>query len=73
MKIQPLHALIAEMRAVARGKTAAPASAAEPSIESAEALLRTIHDAKPQSVATHSTSTSRSIVAPCSREASAKS
>jgi predicted transcriptional regulator len=62
MKIQPLHGLIAEMRAVARGETAAPASAAEPSVESAEALLRlltpdnrlllrTIRDAKPQSVA----------------------
>jgi predicted transcriptional regulator len=62
MKIQPMNNLIAEMRAVARGEIAAPADAAAPSIESAEALiriltpdnrslLRTIRDAKPQSVA----------------------
>jgi predicted transcriptional regulator len=62
MKIQPMKGLIAEMRAVARGETAAPADAALASVESAEALLRlltpdnrsllrTIRDAKPQSVA----------------------
>jgi predicted transcriptional regulator len=62
MKIQPMKNLIAEMRAVARGEVAAPPDAASPSIESAEALirlltpdnrslLRTIRDAKPQSVA----------------------
>jgi predicted transcriptional regulator len=62
MKIQPMKDLIAEMRAVARGETAAPADAALPSVESAEALLRlltpdnrsllrTIRDSKPQSVA----------------------
>jgi len=50
------------MRAVARGDVAAPADAALPSVESAEALLRlltpdnrgllrTIRDARPQSVA----------------------
>ena len=62
MKIQPMKDLIAEMRAVARGETVAPADAALPSVESAEALLRlltpdnrsllrTIRDARPQSVA----------------------
>jgi len=62
MKIQPMKDLIAEMRAVARGEIPAPADAALPSVESAEALLRlltpdnrsllrTIRDAKPQSVA----------------------
>ena len=62
MKIQPMKDLITEMRAVARGETVAPADAALPSVESAEALLRlltpdnrsllrTIRDAKPQSVA----------------------
>lgn len=62
MKIQPMKDLIAEMRAVARGEIPAPADAAMPSVESAEALLRlltpdnrsllrTIRDAKPQSVA----------------------
>lgn len=62
MKIQPMKGLIAEMQAVARGEVAAPADAALPSVESAEgllrlltpdnrALLRTIRDAKPQSVA----------------------
>ena len=62
MKIQPRKDLIAEMRAVARGDIQAPADAALPSVESAEALLRlltpdnrsllrTIRDAKPQSVA----------------------
>jgi predicted transcriptional regulator len=54
--------LIAKTPAVARGEIAAPADAAGPSIESAEALirlltpdnrslLRTIRDAKPESVA----------------------
>lgn len=62
MKIQPMKDLIAEMRAVARGEIPAPADAAMPSVESAEALLRlltpdnrsllrTIRDAKPRSVA----------------------
>ena len=62
MKVQPMRDLIAQMRAVTRGETAAPADAAEPSVESAEALLRiltpdnrnllrTIRDAKPQSIA----------------------
>jgi predicted transcriptional regulator len=62
MKVQRMQDLMAEMRAVARGETTAPADAAAPSIESAEALfrlltpdnrslLRTIRDAKPQSVA----------------------
>nr|WP_294505859.1 transcriptional regulator [uncultured Rhodopila sp.] len=62
MKIQTMNALEQEMRAVARGELAPPADAALPSIESAEALLRlltpdnrsllrTIRDAKPQSVA----------------------
>ena len=54
--------LAMQMRKVARGEIAAPADAALPSVESAEALvrlltpdnrslLRTIRDAKPQSVA----------------------
>jgi predicted transcriptional regulator len=62
MKIQPMKDLMAEMRAVARGEIPAPADAALPSVESAEALLRlltpdnrsllrTIRDAKPGSVA----------------------
>jgi len=62
MKIQTRKALFAEMRAVARGDIAAPADAALPSVESAEALLRlltpdnrgllrTIRDTRPQSVA----------------------
>ena len=62
MKIQRLTELEAEMRKVARGEIAAPADAALPSVESTEALirlltpdnrslLRTIRDAKPQSVA----------------------
>ena len=53
---------MAEMRAVARGEIPPPADAAQPSVESAEVLLRlltpdncrllrTIRDAKPQSVA----------------------
>ena len=61
MKVQRFKDLMAEMRAVARGEIPAPADAAEPSVESAEALLRlltpdnrnllrTIRDAKPQSV-----------------------
>lgn len=62
MKIQPMNDLFAQMRAVARGEIAAPADAAAPSVESAEALLRLltadnrsllriIRDAKPQSIA----------------------
>ena len=62
MKVQRFKDLITEMRSVARGAMAAPPDAAMPSIESAEALLRlltpdnrsllrTIRDAKPQSVA----------------------
>lgn len=61
MKVQKLDALEAEMKAVARGEIAAPPDAHLPSIESAEALLRlltpenrsllrTIRDAKPQSI-----------------------
>lgn len=62
MKIQSVADLEAEMRAVARGEKPAPADAAAPSIESAEALLRvltrdnrellkTLRDQRPQSVA----------------------
>ncbi|HVC60977.1 MAG TPA: transcriptional regulator [Acetobacteraceae bacterium] len=62
MKVQPMKDLIAQMRAVARGEATAPADAAEPTVESAEALLRlltpdnrnllrTIRDTKPQSIA----------------------
>ena len=62
MKVQRFKDLIDEMRAVTRGHVTAPADAAQPSVESAEALLRlltpdnrsllrTIRDAKPQSVA----------------------
>jgi DNA-binding NarL/FixJ family response regulator/predicted transcriptional regulator len=62
MKIQRMTELEAEMRKVARREIVAPADAAAPSLESAEALirlltpenrslLRTIRDAKPQSVA----------------------
>jgi len=62
MKVQTMHELEAEMRAVARGEKHAPADAGQPSIESTEALLRlltpenrsllrTIRDRKPQSVA----------------------
>ena len=62
MKIQRMNDLEAEMRKVARGEIAAPADAAAPSVDSTEALirlltpdnrslLRTIRDAKPQSVA----------------------
>jgi predicted transcriptional regulator len=62
MKVQPMAELEAEMRAVARGERSAPADAAQPSFDSAAALLRlltpenrsllrTIRDARPQSVA----------------------
>jgi predicted transcriptional regulator len=62
MKVQRFKDLITEMRAVARGEVAATPDGAMPSVESAEALLRlltpdnrsllrTIRDAKPQSVA----------------------
>src|ERR1700689_2504896 len=62
MKMQRMTDLEAEMRKVARGEITAPADAALPSVESTEALirlltpdnrslLRTIRDAKPQSVA----------------------
>lgn len=62
MKMQRMNDLEAEMRRVARGEITAPADAALPSVESTEALLRlltpdnrsllrTIRDAKPQSVA----------------------
>jgi predicted transcriptional regulator len=62
MKIQRMDDLETEMRKVARGEIAAPADAASPSVDSAEALirlltpdnrrlLRTIRDSKPQSVA----------------------
>src|SRR5208282_5956841 len=62
MKIQRMDDLETEMRKVARGEIAAPADAALPSVDSAEALirlltpdnrrlLRTIRDSKPQSVA----------------------
>jgi len=62
MKLQSTKDLAAQMRAIARGEIAAPIDAALPSVESAEALirlltpenrdlLRTIRDAKPQSVA----------------------
>lgn len=62
MKVQRFSDLMTEMRAVAGGEIAAPADAAAPSVESAEALLRlltpdnrnllrTIRDVKPQSVA----------------------
>jgi predicted transcriptional regulator len=62
MKMQRMNDLETEMRRVARGEITAPADAALPSVESTEALLRlltpdnrsllrTIRDAKPQSVA----------------------
>lgn len=62
MKIQRMSDLEAEMRKVARGEIAAPADASASSVDSSEALirlltpenrslLRTIRDAKPQSVA----------------------
>jgi predicted transcriptional regulator len=61
-KIQNLKSLEAEMRAVARGEKPAPADAARPSFESVDALVRlltpenrtllkTIRDARPQSIA----------------------
>jgi predicted transcriptional regulator len=61
-KIQSLKSLEAEMRAVARGEKLAPPDAAEPSFESVEVLIRlltpenrtllkTIRDARPQSIA----------------------
>ena len=61
MKVQRFKDLITEMREVGRGEIPPPADAARPSVESAEALLRlltpdnrsllrTIRDAKPQSV-----------------------
>ena len=62
MKMQRMNDLEAEMRRVARGEITAPGDAALPSVELTEALLRlltpdnrsllrTIRDAKPQSVA----------------------
>ena len=62
MKIQRMTELEAEMRKVARGEVTAPVDATLPSVESTEALirlltpdnrslLRTIRDAKPQSIA----------------------
>lgn len=62
MKVQRTKDLFAEMRAVARGEIAAPPDANRASVDSSEALirlltpdnrelLRTIRDAKPQSVA----------------------
>jgi predicted transcriptional regulator len=70
MKVQSLADLISEMRAVARGDVPAPADAAAPSVESAavllrlltpenRSLLRTIRDARPQSVAELARLTSR--------------
>jgi predicted transcriptional regulator len=61
-KIQDLHSLEREMRAVARGERPARADAAKPSFNSVEAIVRlltpenrrllaTIRDRKPQSVA----------------------
>ncbi|MGH7087910.1 MAG: MarR family transcriptional regulator [Stellaceae bacterium] len=61
-KIQSLASLEREMRAVARGEQPAPADAAEPSFNSVEAIVRlltpenrallaTIRDRRPQSVA----------------------
>lgn len=43
MKIRTLHSLRDEMRSVARGEKPAPADAASPSFESAEALLRLLN------------------------------
>jgi predicted transcriptional regulator len=70
MKIQSTKSMFEEMRAVARGEITPPADAAEPSINSAGALvrlltpenrslLRTIRDQKPQSVAELSRITNR--------------
>lgn len=61
-RIQPLHELEAEMRAVARGEKAAPRDAAAPSFSSLDVLMRlltpenrrlmaTIRDKKPKSIA----------------------
>jgi predicted transcriptional regulator len=61
-KIQSLQNLEAEMRAVARGEKRPPRDATQPSFESVDALVRlltpenrkllkTIRDAKPQSIA----------------------
>ena len=47
MKIQSLDSLMTEMLAVARGEIAAPADAAEPSVESAEVLRRLLTPDKP--------------------------
>lgn len=69
-KIQSMADLEAEMRAVARGKRAAPEDAGRPSVESADvlvrlltpenrALLRAIRDRQPQSVADLARITSR--------------
>ena len=62
MKIMPMKDVFTRMRAVARGEIPAPPDAAEPTVESAEVLmrlltpdnrdlLRVIRDTKPQSVA----------------------
>jgi predicted transcriptional regulator len=62
MKVQNTKSMFEEMRAVARGEGSAPEDASEPSVESAEALVRiltrenrhllkVIRDQKPQSVA----------------------
>ena len=62
MKVQSLKDLVTEMRAVARGEIPAPPDANQPSIESADALLRIltrenrellrlIRDNKPNSIA----------------------
>lgn len=70
MKVQKTKKLFAEMRAVARGEAKAPADAASPSVESAEALIRlltpenrqllcAIRDRKPQSVSDLAKLTSR--------------
>jgi len=61
-KIQNLHSLRDEMKAVARGERSAPADAAKPSFNSVEAVVRLltpdnrqllaiIRDRKPQSIA----------------------
>jgi predicted transcriptional regulator len=62
IKIRSLRSIEAEMRAVARGEKEAPADAAAPSFESIDVLIRlltpenrtllkTIRDARPQSIA----------------------
>ncbi|MGO9740125.1 MAG: helix-turn-helix domain-containing protein [Roseiarcus sp.] len=71
MKTQRMSDLEAEMRKVARGEIPAPADAAASSVDSTEvlvrlltpdnrSLLRTIRDAKPQSVAELARLTNRS-------------